>query len=210
MDKRLLVLLAEEDRDLANSLKRTLDIKNMDLTIANDGVQAINYQSNQIFDVIIIDEKLSRINTKEVIDEIKQKNNIPIIILFEDCTLNKKIVLDNFGYDGFMLRPFSLDLLLDEIDKVISIKRNNDFKIGNMLISYRNGTISNGSLIEKFSAEELIVLDNIISNKKIEYIKGFNLFVKVLNIKMKNLNLPFYIENRMEKGFELVRYDQEI
>ena len=70
------ILLAESERDLSLSIKRYLCLYNVDVLIVNDGVQALNEFSNDAFDVVIIDDNLSRINTKEVIRRIKEKSKL--------------------------------------------------------------------------------------------------------------------------------------
>ena len=108
------ILLAESERDLSISIKRYLDLFNVNVDVVNDGAQTINEFSNKKYDVVIIDDNLSRIKATDVIRMIKKQNCNIKIILLSNKSIDKKID----DCDDVVIYPFTPCELRESLCKV--------------------------------------------------------------------------------------------
>ena len=111
MDK---ILIAESERDLSLSIKRYLELFDIESIIANDGVQALNEFGSDDYQVVIIDDELSRIKTNDVIKKLKDRKDNIRIILLSSKTINK----NQEGCDEVISRPFTSRELKESLIKV--------------------------------------------------------------------------------------------
>ena len=65
------VLLAESERDLSLSIKRFLNILDVDCDIANDGVQTLNEFFKVDYEFVILDDNLPRVKSIDVVKKIR-------------------------------------------------------------------------------------------------------------------------------------------
>jgi two-component system response regulator QseB len=81
----------------------------------NDGEKAINAFQMSAFDMVILDLGLPKIDGTEVLKVLRQKHNVPVLILSaRDATKDRILGLD-LGADDYLTKPFELDELLARI-----------------------------------------------------------------------------------------------
>ena len=108
------ILLAESERDLSKAIENYLSLFNVNVFVANDGVQILNEFSSNTYDIVIIDDNLSRIDSIDVIKKIRCFNNRVKIILLSSKTMCEEIK----GYDEVILSPFTPFELRESLCKV--------------------------------------------------------------------------------------------
>ena len=117
-DKKLKVLVIDDDRELLKILYEFLTNKNYDVVTASDGLEGMNLLENekQGFDLIITDLVMPKISGSYLILEIKKRYpNTPVI------------AITGWGAypDGFLLesqadKVFEKPFVLPELDKAIN------------------------------------------------------------------------------------------
>ena len=73
MDTKINVLLVEDERMLAEILCDTLGDRNFGVTLAYDGVQALEIAAKEHFDVIVTDIMMPNMDGVETFEIIKEK-----------------------------------------------------------------------------------------------------------------------------------------
>jgi DNA-binding response OmpR family regulator len=68
---KLSILIAEDDGEVAESLKNILSEKGIEVTLAHDGEEAISKLGEKNFDVVILDLKLPKVSGFEILGFIK-------------------------------------------------------------------------------------------------------------------------------------------
>lgn len=118
MGERLNILLVEDN--LLNQRIVTFSLKkyNHDVTIANNGVEAIEKFREQKFDVVLMDIMMPVMDGLEATIKIREfeiSNNIdtrtPIIALTANTMDNDRDKCISYGMDEFMAKPFDLEKL---------------------------------------------------------------------------------------------------
>ncbi|MFK0690112.1 response regulator transcription factor [Mesorhizobium sp. IMUNJ 23033] len=114
------LLLVEDDVILGSSLKKALEKHAYGVDWMQDGEAAIAALEDLVFDVVVLDINLPKVNGLEVLRSARRKRNaVPILLLTaRDRSLQKVEGLDN-GADDYLVKPFDLDELLARLRAVI-------------------------------------------------------------------------------------------
>jgi len=91
------------------------------ITVANNGIEAIEYAKDQSFDLVLMDLNMPRMNgfeTSRKIREIEDKELLPIIAVSGNCINHEEKISKEIGLNGFINKPFSAKKLIEEIEKL--------------------------------------------------------------------------------------------
>lgn len=75
------ILVVEDDFDIQELLQNFLQEAGYEVTTANDGVEAITIFSHKLFDLILLDVMLPKIDGFNVCELIRKQSQVPIILL---------------------------------------------------------------------------------------------------------------------------------
>lgn len=120
MERKIKVLLAEDDVNLGSLLKQYLDAKNYLTELCTDGEQACDSFAHNIYDICILDIMMPKKDGFQVAQEIREANaTVPIIFL--TARNMKDDVLNGFkiGADDYITKPFNMEELLLRIEAVL-------------------------------------------------------------------------------------------
>ena len=108
--------MVEDEKYIAEAVAQVLKKYHYLVDLAFDGVEGLDYAQSDIYDVIILDVMLPKMDGFEVLKSIrKQKLNTPIIMLTAKGEVEDKVQgLDN-GADDYLTKPFHTDELLARI-----------------------------------------------------------------------------------------------
>lgn len=118
------ILIAEDEKPIAESLAYCLQKEGFETFLAHDGKEALNSFKEVDPDLVLLDLMLPVINGQEVCKTIRKHSNIPIIMLTaKDGELDKIVGLE-IGADDYITKPFSMSELIARINAVL--RRSND------------------------------------------------------------------------------------
>jgi len=114
------ILIAEDEIQIAEPLRKNFLEEGHHAMIANDGEEALNLADKIKFDVIILDWKMPKVGGLEVCKKLRQLNiKAPIILLTALTQISNKIEALNAGADDYLTKPFSFNELLARIKAVV-------------------------------------------------------------------------------------------
>lgn len=127
MSDKLKILYAEDDKEVADSIARTIslcsDIESID--IAGNGEEALKYFNQKgDYDIVISDIQMPKLNGLDAIKEIKSKN--PELFTIITTAFNEKEYLyDSIesGVDKYLLKPLDLNKLISLINTYYEQKK---------------------------------------------------------------------------------------
>ena len=130
------ILIVEDDLSIQALLHDFILEAGHGVILASDGVEALAKYSEQDFDLVLLDVMLPKIDGYGVCEVIRQKSDVPIIMLTAlDGEENQIRGLD-LQADDYITKPFSMPVLLRKIAAVLRRSSNqNDIP---QTISYRN------------------------------------------------------------------------
>jgi CheY-like chemotaxis protein len=117
------ILIAEDSPATQKFISFTLKYKGHDVTIASDGVEALEKLPQGTYDLVILDIMMPRMNGLEVLREIKKRpetSRIPVIMLTSEKGEADRQTALSLGARFFLNKPFQPEQLLEAIDKVFA------------------------------------------------------------------------------------------
>ncbi|MBP1587363.1 MAG: response regulator transcription factor [Clostridia bacterium] len=113
------ILLVEDEQRLSKALKQILEENRYMVDAVYNGEDGLNYGLSGIYDVIILDIMLPRLDGISVAKSLRQSSiNTPIIMLTARDSVNDKINGLDSGADDYMTKPFAPRELLARIRAV--------------------------------------------------------------------------------------------
>ncbi|MBO0423526.1 DNA-binding response regulator [Enterococcus plantarum] len=101
------VLLIEDDASIAELQKDYLEINQIKAEISRDGLVGLNRALNESFDLIVVDIMLPSMDGFEICRRIREKKNIPLMIVSAKKEDIDKVRGFGLGADDYMTKPFS-------------------------------------------------------------------------------------------------------
>ena len=88
------VLLVEDEKEISRALAKMLGKDGYDVDCVYDGVDGLNFASIGIYDLILLDVMMPKMNGFEVLTELRKKKiDTPIIMLTALADENDKVML---------------------------------------------------------------------------------------------------------------------
>lgn len=160
------LLLVEDEVQLSDALSQILIKNNYNVNAVFDGEDGLNYGLTDIYDVIVLDIMLPKLNGIDVLKKLRQnKISTPIILLTAKNSIEDKIVGLDSGADDYLPKPFSPEELLARLRAVT--RRNGNF-INENILEYED-------IILNLSSYEISCKENsiILTSKEFDIIKYF-------------------------------------
>jgi two-component system alkaline phosphatase synthesis response regulator PhoP len=121
MEKKLSILLVEDEENLQDALRLNFEMEGYEVTSAYDGAEAMETVNSEYFDLIILDVMLPEIDGITVCENIRLFNSeIPILILSAKNSSADRVTGLQKGADDYLTKPFDLTELLIRVKKLIN------------------------------------------------------------------------------------------
>ena len=115
MKKRPYIMVVDDEQAILRLLKRTLEPEGYGVILADSGSSALDLLEDSRPDLVILDIMMPGLDGFQVLDLIRQRSNVPIIMLTarsEVTTLRDALSL---GADDYVKKPFGRGELLARI-----------------------------------------------------------------------------------------------
>ncbi|MBX3081500.1 MAG: response regulator transcription factor [Anaerolineae bacterium] len=106
------ILVVEDTLDLAQLIARELRASNFEVTLADNGRQALELHAAQRPDLIILDWNLPELDGLEVLRRLRQYASTPVLMLTGRVDEIDRVVGLEVGADDYLVKPFSMRELL--------------------------------------------------------------------------------------------------
>lgn len=119
MNKIPLVLVVEDDAEIADIVMAYLRRDGLEAIHANTGALAINYHAQHAPSLIVLDIRMPGMDGWSVLTEIRKKSNTPIIMLTANDDDADKLSALRIGADDYVVKPFNPAELVARIRAVL-------------------------------------------------------------------------------------------
>ena len=114
------ILIIEDEKKLAISLKKVLETESYAVDIIHDGQEGYEAAAIEPYDLIILDLGLPTMDGITVSKKLRQEDiKIPILMLTARDSINDKIQGLDSGADDYLVKPFEFEELLARIRALI-------------------------------------------------------------------------------------------
>ena len=119
------ILIVDDERQLVNALSSLLKQNNFSVDGAFDGEMGLDYALSGIYDLIILDVMMPKIDGFSLLKILRSKKiDTPILMLTAKSEIRDKIDGLNFGADDYITKPFVAEELLARIKALLRRKEN--------------------------------------------------------------------------------------
>lgn len=168
------ILVVEDDIDIIKLLKIYLENDGNKVLSAKNGLEALEVMKNTKIDLVVMDIMMPQMDGYELTKRIREKLNIPILILSAKNEDSDKILGLNLGADDYITKPFNPLEIVARVNS--NLRRFYDL---------------NKSIEVESNKEKLVVGELILDTQKMTLFKGEDEIIvtptefKILSLLMK-------------------------
>lgn len=155
------ILVIEDERLLADSIKEMLERKGFQVEAVYDGETGKEYAELGIYDLLILDVMMPKMDGYEVARQVRLKRcNTPILMLTARSDVADRIAGLNAGADYYLTKPFDSGELLASINALLRRQSGqvNEMVFGNTSLDLGTGMLMAGGKRVRLSAKEFDVM----------------------------------------------------
>lgn len=217
------VLIIEDEKLLADSIQSVLERKGFEVECVYDGETGAEYAELGIYDLLILDVMMPKMNGCQVAREVRAKRcETPILMLTARSELEDRIEGLNAGADYYLTKPFDIRELLACINALLrrQVPQVDQLMLGNTVLDLGACTLSCGIKYVRLSAKEFDVMrfllqaqSSIISKEVIlAWVWGYDseavenhveVYVGFLRKKLRSIGSNIRIEAVRRLGYRL-------
>jgi len=165
------ILIVEDERRLAEILKKQLEESGFDAEIASDGYTGRQLVEKNKYNLVILDINLPLINGYDLCREIRKTNNkIPIIMLTAFGTPENKIAGFDVGADDYVVKPFDYRELLARVN--VFLRRSDSgitvpekLTIADLELDLKTKTVTRAGKKIDLTAKESLLLETFLKSR---------------------------------------------
>ncbi len=119
------ILVADDNDQIREALRVTLESEGYDIVEANDGIEALDVSSEQTPDVILLDISMPRMNGIEALKRLKAfsvTQNIPVVMVTALADRDTVATAVKLGLRDYIVKPWAIDELLKIVENAIAAK----------------------------------------------------------------------------------------
>lgn len=217
------ILIIEDEKRLANSLKIMLEQKGFEVQAVYDGETGEEYAELGIYDLLILDVMMPKMNGYEVARRVRSKRlGTPILMLTARSALEDRIQGLNAGADYYLTKPFDSRELLACINALLRRQgaQVDELTFGNTSLDLSTATLVCGGNFIRLSAKEFDVMRFLLQSGQRNLSKevilarvwGYDsnavenhveVYVGILRKKLKSIGSNIRIEAIRKLGYHL-------
>ncbi len=229
MSKENKILLVEDEKHLAKGLSYNLKKEGYQVTVAEDGLAALDCLREDNFDMMILDLMLPKLGGMEVIKKVRETNiRFPVLMLTAKTTDEDRTLGLEAGADDYLAKPFHLPELLLRVKGILRrrdwyeepVSKLEYYEFGNMWVDFNTGKAKGCDEEFYLTSKEVLVMNLLIVNRGkvvsreelLEKVWGYspdtetrtvdNFIARLRKYFEKKPQKPRYIITIREKGYQ--------
>lgn len=199
------ILVVEDEFNLADMIAIKLRKEKYNVDVSLDGEDGLDNALSDVYDLVILDIMLPKINGIEILKEIRNNNiDTKVIMLTAKSSLDDKLIGFENGANDYITKPFHMEELIARVNVQL---RNNEkninkdiLKFGDIELNVRTSTITcikNNESIN-ISYKEFMILEYLMNNSN-QIISKEQIYDKIWGID------NYFESNNLEAYLSFVR-----
>ena len=115
------VLIIDDDKELCTLMKKCVEQENLTAVVTNGGIEGLRLveKNTDTYSLIILDIMMPDLDGFQVLQKIRQTNNVPVLMLTAKSGEEDKVLGLRMGADDYLTKPFSLNELMARVNSLI-------------------------------------------------------------------------------------------
>ena len=109
------ILVVDDDREIVRSLGKLLELEGYRVKKAYNGMEALDILMTEPIHLILLDVMMPKMNGLSALMKIREKNNIPIIMLSAKTEESDKVIGLSMGADDYVTKPYNTAELMARV-----------------------------------------------------------------------------------------------
>lgn len=174
------ILLVEDEKEISLMVKNYLTKEGYIVDTVFNGEEGLFQFRQKDYSLVILDIMMPKMDGIELIKRIREKSNVPAIILSaKDGEIDKALGL-GFGADDYVAKPFSMVELSARVKAAIrrateysneEVKQNKVIKLDDLTIDINNYSVKRGDEYLKLTSKEFEIFKLFLTNPNIVFTK---------------------------------------
>ncbi len=207
------ILIVEDEKKIADTLKFGLTEIGFEVEVAYDGKVGYNLFCARNFNLVILDINLPGMNGYDLCKAIRLKDEqIPVLMLTAMSTMNDKTQGYDAGADDYLVKPFEFKELLLKIRSLLKRSMGRNLPVGNVLkahdleMNLDSKEVKRDNRLINLTAKEFQLLEYLLRNKN-RLVSRVDIAINVWDVDFEtNTNVIdvyiSYLRNKVDKHFE--------
>jgi two-component system copper resistance phosphate regulon response regulator CusR len=163
------VLLVEDERRLAQVVRRVLEEEGHNVDLAYDGEEAISLAVDGSYDVIVLDILLPKVNGVEVCRSLRRARvDVPVLMLTALDSVEDRVRGLDAGADDYLPKPFAFQELLARIRALgrrrVDPREPDRLQVGDLVLDLRRRRAEREGRNIELSPREFALLEFLMRN----------------------------------------------
>ena len=163
------LLVVEDERDLADTLRRALEEEEFAVDISGDGEDALFRIREMPYDAVVLDLMLPRLDGWSVLQQARAAGiRTPVLILTARDVIDDRVRGLNLGADDYLTKPFALAELVARVRAMIRRAYGNPvatLQLGDLTIDTAAREVRRHGLPLELTAREFAILELLIRSR---------------------------------------------
>ena len=162
--------MVEDDRDIADVLRRSLGLEGYDVRLAEDGDQALSEATVFEPDAVILDLGLPKLDGLEVCRRLREDGDVPILMLTARDGLDDRVDGLDSGADDYLVKPFEREELLARMRALLRRRppRGDAFLVaGDLRLNPGTREVFRGPRDIELTGREFELLEHLMRNERL-------------------------------------------
>lgn len=157
------ILIIDDDRELGEMLKEFLAPDHFDVNACFTGEEGLQVLQTGEYDLVILDIMLPAASGIEVLKQLRQFSEIPVIMLTARGDDVDRILGLDFGADDYLAKPFNPRELLSRIKAILrragkTANPRQPMQVGEIVLDVRSRRVSSGQDTVRLTGTEFELL----------------------------------------------------
>ena len=113
------ICLIDDDQNILASLSLTLKSEGYNIKTFSDGLSGLTSLQEDNYDIAILDIKMPRLDGLEVLQELRQTSNLPVIFLTSKDEEIDQLLGLKMGADDYITKPVKIKVLVSKVKSLL-------------------------------------------------------------------------------------------
>lgn len=115
------VLIIDDDKELCALMKKCIEQEKLSAVTVYNGIEGVRLidENKDSYSLIILDVMLPDIDGFQILQKIRDTNNIPVLMLTAKSSEEDKVFGLRLGADDYLTKPFGINELLARVNSLI-------------------------------------------------------------------------------------------